>query len=195
VIVIQEWWGVNDHIRSIVDRLASAGFVALAPDLFHGAVTADATEAMRLMTELDGDRSMDEIAGAVTFLAGHPRGNGKVGIIGFCMGGAFALRAAANIPELAAAVPFYGLPDSKKADTSKIRCPVLGHYAAKDQFVKAERALAIQDEMRARGQEIEIHVYDADHAFVNDTRPEVHAPEHAKVAWDRTVAFLKKHVG
>src|SRR5580704_1805627 len=103
LVLVQEYWGVNDHIRSLADRFAAEGFVTLAPDLYHGKVTKDAGEAGRLMTELDGKRAMDDIAGAVAFLAAHPRVNGKVGIVGFCMGGAYTFAAASAVPELAAA--------------------------------------------------------------------------------------------
>ncbi len=195
VVLVQEWWGVNDHIRSLLDRLAAAGFVALAPDLYHGKVTKDAAEAGKLMTELDGDRSMDEIAGAVAWLKAQPRSNGKVGIIGFCMGGAFSFRAAANVPEIDAAVPFYGIPDPAKADYAKVKAPIQAHFAGRDQWAKPERAEAIKKQLDARGQPMELHVYDADHAFVNDTRPEVYAPEAAKLAWERATSFLHRHLG
>src|SRR3954447_25897457 len=100
VVLIQEWWGVNDHIRSLADRLARAGFLVVAPDLYHGTVTRDAGEAGKLMQALDGKRAMDDIAGAVHFAMGHERGNGKVGVVGFCMGGAYSFAAASAIPEV-----------------------------------------------------------------------------------------------
>jgi carboxymethylenebutenolidase len=195
VVLIQEWWGLNDHVRSLLDRLAKEGFVALAPDLYHGKVTTDSDEAMKLMTELDGERSIDEIQGAVAFLAGHSGCSGKVGIIGFCLGGAFSFRAAARIPELAAAVPFYGVPDPTKTDYTKVRAPICAHFAARDEWAKPERAQAIKEQLDARGQPMELHIYDADHAFMNDTRPEVYSPEAAKLAWDRSMAFLHRHLG
>jgi carboxymethylenebutenolidase len=195
VVLVQEWWGLNDHIRSLLARLAEAGFVALAPDLYHGRVTADPAEAMKMMTELDGERSIDEIQGAVAFLSAHERSSGKVGIIGFCLGGAFCFRAAARIPELGAAVPFYGVPDPTTADYTKVRAPICAHFAARDEFAKPERAQAIKEQLDARGQPMELHIYDADHAFVNDTRPEVYNPVAAKLAWDRSIAFLHEHLG
>jgi len=195
VVLIQEWWGLNEHIRSLLDRLAKAGFVALAPDLYHGKVTADADEAMKLMTELDGERSVDEIQGAVAFLAAHERCSGKVGVMGFCLGGAFSFRAATRIPELAAVVPFYGVPDPTKADYTKVRAPICAHFAARDEWAKPERAQAIKEQLEARGQPMELHIYDADHAFVNDTRPDVYKPDAAKLAWDRSMAFLHQHLG
>jgi carboxymethylenebutenolidase len=149
---------------------------------------------MRLATTLDGDRSIDEIAGAVAYLASHERSNGKVGIIGFCLGGAFAFRAAANIPEIAAAVPFYGIPPAEKADYALVRAPIQAHFAAHDQFVPPERARAIKEQMDSRGQQMELHVYDANHAFMNDSRDDVYNPEAAKVAWARMLEFLRRHL-
>jgi carboxymethylenebutenolidase len=194
VVLIQEWWGLNDHIRSLLDRLAAAGFVALAPDLYHGKVTKDSAEAMKMMTELDGHRAMDEIAGAALWLKANPRVSGKVGIIGFCLGGALSLRAAANVPEIDAAVPFYGVPDPANADYSKVRAPIQAHFAKRDEWATVAKAEEIKKQLDARGQPMELHVYDADHAFVNDTRPEVYAPEPANLAWDRATSFLKKHL-
>ncbi|WP_437762270.1 dienelactone hydrolase family protein [Sorangium sp. So ce281] len=193
VVLIQEWWGVNDHIRSLLDRLAAAGFIALAPDLYHGKTTKDAAEANRLMTELDKPRALEEIAGAARFLSAHERSTGKVGVIGFCMGGALSFAAAATIPELAAAVPFYGVP-SPAPDYTRVKAPILAHFAARDGWATPAAAEAIQKELAARGQSMELHVYDADHAFANDTRPEVYAPEAAKLAWERSIAFLKQHL-
>jgi carboxymethylenebutenolidase len=194
VILVHEWWGLNEHIKSIAERLANEGFVVLAVDLYHGAVTDDPSAAMKLTIELDGDRSIDEIAGAVAHLASHERSNGKVGIIGFCLGGAFSLRAVANIPELDAAVPFYGVPPAEKADYAKVRAPIQAHFAARDQFIPKEKAEAIKEKLDARGQLMELYVYDANHAFMNDSRPDVYDAPSAKIAWERSIAFLRKHL-
>lgn len=194
LVLIQEWWGLNDHIRSLVDRFAAAGFITLAPDLYHGKSTPDPNEAAKLMTALDGDRSIEEIAGAVSYLQKHARSNGKVGITGFCMGGAFSFRAATTIPELAAAVPFYGIPPAEKSDYSKVTAPIMAHFASRDQFVDPAKAEAIKKQLDARGQSMELFIYDADHAFMNDSRPDVYNAEAAKLAWDRTIAFLQKHL-
>jgi carboxymethylenebutenolidase len=193
VVLIQEWWGLNDHIRSLLDRLAAAGFLALAPDLYHGKATRDPGEAGQLMNALDKTAALDEIAGAARFLAAHERGNGKVGVVGFCLGGALSFAAAAAIPELGAAVPFYGIPDPAP-DYTKVKAPILAHFASRDGWAKPEAAEAIQRELAARGQPMELHIHDADHAFMNDTRPEVYNPEAAKLAWERTLAFLKHHL-
>ena len=196
VVLLQEWWGVNAHIRSLVDRLAAEGFVVLAPDLYHGQTTRDAGEAQRLMTELKWSVALEEIAGALEFLKRHPRSTGKVGVTGFCMGGAGALLTACNLPGISAAVAFYGVPPAQYVDWKGAETPpIQAHFSSRDQWAKAESAAAIRDTLVARGREFELHVYDADHAFVNDTRPEVYDPESARVAWDRMVAFFRKHLG
>jgi carboxymethylenebutenolidase len=195
LVLVQEYWGVNDHIRSLADRFAAEGFVTLAPDLYHGKVTKDAGEAGRLMTELDGKRAMDDIAGAVAFLAAHPRVNGKVGIVGFCMGGAYTFAAASAVPELAAAVPFYGLPPADRLDFAKMKAPILAHFSRTDPWASVARATEIKKEIDAHHGSMRLEVYDAEHAFMNDTRPEVFAPEPAKLAWQRTAEFLHQHLG
>jgi carboxymethylenebutenolidase len=197
LVLVQEYWGVNDHIRSLADRFAKAGFVTLAPDLYHGKVTKDAAEAAELMRALDGKQAIDDIAGAVTLLAAHPRSNGKVGVVGFCMGGAYALSATSNIadPGVAASVPFYGMPHAGRLDPAKMKAPILMHVATRDQWVTPAGAQEIEAKVNAHGGSMKVEVYEADHAFVNDTRPEVYAPDAAKLAWDRTIAFLHQHLG
>ncbi len=195
VVLVQEWWGLNDHIRSLATRLAADGFVVLAVDLYHGKVAKDATTAGEMMQALDKKNAIEEIRGAVQFLRKHARCNGHVGVVGFCMGGALTFAAACNIPEVGAAVPFYGIPDASLVDYNKVRAPILAHFAGRDAWAKPEGAKAIQTQLAARGQAMELHVYDADHAFVNDTRPEVYSPDNAKLAWDRTVKFFHAHLG
>jgi carboxymethylenebutenolidase len=189
VVLIQEWWGLNDHIRSLLERLAEAGFVALAPDLFHGKTTRDAGEAGKLMGALDWGVAMAEVAGAERFLAAHERSNGNVGVMGFCMGGAVSFAAATRVPGFKAVVPFYGLRSADE-DWSKVTAPIQAHFAARDDWAKPEGARAVEQKLAALGKKMELHVYDADHAFVNDTRPEVYAPDAAKLAWSRAMGFL-----
>lgn len=194
VVLIHEWWGLNDHVRSLLERLAGAGFVALAPDLFAGKVTRDAGEAGKLMQGLDWAGALEDIRAAARHAASHPRSNGKVGVLGFCMGGALSFAAAASVGGLSAVVPFYGVP-GQPIDFDAVSAPILAHFAARDDWAKPELAEGIQRELEARGKRIELHVYDAQHAFFNDTRPEVHDPAAAKVAWERSVAFLRQHLG
>lgn len=195
LILIQEWWGLNEHIKSLADRFAKAGFLTVAPDLYHGRVTKDPAEAGKLMTELDGKRAMDDIAGAVQLLLSNPRCNGKIGIVGFCMGGAYSFAAASAIPEIGAAVPFYGIPPADRMDFGRMKAPILAHFASRDQWAKPALAEEIKQKINAQGGSMQLEIYDAEHAFMNDTRPDVYSPEAAEKAWQRTIDFLHKHLG
>lgn len=196
VVVLQEWWGLNGHIRSILKRLAGAGFIALAPDLYHGEVTTDATEASRLMSQLNWGKAMDEIGGAAAYLHAHPRCIGQVGVVGFCLGGALSFAAAQHVAEISVAVPFYGIPPQEaKVDYSKIKAPILAHFATRDKWATVDSAEVVKRELEGRGHSMELHVYDAEHAFFNDTRSDVYSPESAKLAWERTIDFLHRHLG
>lgn len=194
VVLIQEWWGINDHIKSIADRLANEGFLVVAPDLYHGTVAKDATEAGKLMTELDTLKAVQEIASAAAFAKAHPRGNGKVAVLGFCMGGALSFAAACHVEGLAAVVPFYGVPPAEKVDYAKVTAPVLAHFAKNDEWASVDKAEGIKKQLDALGKPMQLEIYDAGHAFVNDTRPEAYDEKSARLAWQRSVDFLKKHV-
>jgi carboxymethylenebutenolidase len=193
LVVVQEWWGLNPQIEGLVDRFAAEGFVALAPDLYRGELARNATEASAMMSALDGARAMADLNGAVAHLRAHPRGNGKVAMTGFCMGGAYTFSAACFIRGLACTVPFYGVPP--KPDWSLVDAPVQTHVATRDGWVKPAMAEQIQQILAARGVRMDVHVYEADHAFMNETRPEVYSPEAAALAWDRAVAFLHQYAG
>ena len=194
VVLIQEYWGVNAHIKDLVERMAKEGFLVVAPDLYHGKTTKDANEAGKLMTELDTRVAVGEIAGAVALVRSHPRSNGKVGVMGFCLGGALSLASACHVDGLGAIGCFYGIPPADKVDYAKATAPIIAHVATHDEWVTVARMEAVKKELERHGRSMEMHVYDAKHAFVNDTRPEVHDPANAKLAWDRTVAFFKKHL-
>ncbi len=194
LVLIQEWWGLNDHIRGLADRFAAEGFATLAPDLYHGAVTTDPKEAGRLMNELDGASALRDIHGAAHALLALERVNGKVGITGFCMGGAYSFAAAAAFPELSVAVPFYGVPPAERTSYANVRAPIQAHFARTDPWATVERAEDIKRQIEAHGGTMELHVYEAEHAFFNDTRREVYNPEAAKLAWERTIAFLRRHL-
>lgn len=194
LVLCQEWWGLNDHVKSIAERLAKDGFLVVAPDLYHGTVTKDANEAAALMTALDTLQAVDEIAGAAAFLKAHARGNGKVGVIGFCMGGALSLASACHVEGLSAVVAFYGIPPAEKVDYTKVTAPILAHVAKNDDWVTVAKMEAVKKQLDAQGKPMQVEVYDASHAFVNDTRPEVYDETSAKLAWQRSVDFLKKHL-
>ena len=194
VVLLQEWWGVNDHIRDLCERLAKEGFLVLAPDLYHGKVTKDGTEAAKLMTELDTAGAVKDIAGACAYLKAHPRSNGKVGVIGFCLGGALTLASACHIAGLSAAAPFYGIPPADKVDYAKVTAPIIGHFAKRDEYYPIAKAEG--DQAEARGP----WTFDGTLRVRRQSRVrERHAaggarPESTKLAWDRTVAFFKKHL-
>jgi carboxymethylenebutenolidase len=193
IVVLQEFWGLNAHIVSVAERWADAGFVVVAPDLYRGALTTDLEEASRFMDSLNRPRAIADIAGAVQYLRAHPRCTGKIGVVGFCLGGAFAFAAAAaGIEGLAAAVPFYGVPSS--ADWSMVTAPIQAHFSATDAWARPELAKQIQATLQAAGKLMEVFIYDAPHAFFNDTRP-VYSPEHAAMAWQRSLAFMHQHLG
>jgi len=198
VIVIQEWWGLTDHIADVADRLAAEGFVALAPDLFGGKTTHDADEAGRLMTELPVDRAASDLGGAVDFLLGSDAvTSSTVGAIGFCMGGGFVLLLAAQQGDrVSAAVPFYGVGPAVPSTYEGLRAAVLGHYGERDDFYPAEDARRQEQQIRDEsGAQVEFVYYDAGHAFHNDTNKlGTYSPDDAAAAWRRTVEFLREKV-
>ncbi len=197
VIVIQEWWGLVPHIKRVADRFAAAGFVALAPDLYHGRTTTSPDEAGKLMMALNIEQTEKDLRGAINYLLAHESVAGdRVGTVGFCMGGALSLYAASMNEQVGACVVFYGAHPKVKPDLEKLRAPLLGLYAERDTFATPEGGRALVAKLKALGKEAEIHVYDdADHAFFNDERPEVYKPDAAADAWQRTVRFLREHLG
>jgi len=186
VVVIQEWWGVNEQIQSTAKKWADAGFTAIVPDLFHGKVAKTADEAGHMMNSLDFGKAVQEIAGAVAYLKG--RGCTKVAVTGYCMGGALSFATAVNVRGLSAIVPYYGLPGD--LDWSKIDAPVQAHFATRDDWATVDGAKKIQAAVKVP---MELFVYEADHAFCNDKRPEVYNADACKLAWDRALAFVQKH--
>ena len=197
VVVLQEWWGLVPHIKDVADRLAAAGFVALAPDLYHGEKTTSPDEAGKLMMALDIDRAERDLRGAVEYLAAHEATEGeRVGTVGFCMGGVLSLFAASKNSQVGACVVFYGIHPKVEPDFENLRAPVLGLYAERDQFVPPAAVRALGEKMREHGKSIETHIYPGtDHAFFNDTRPEVYDADAAADAWRRTIEFLREHLG
>jgi carboxymethylenebutenolidase len=197
VVVIQEWWGLVPHIMDVADRFAAEGFAALVPDLFHGETTTEPDEAGKLMMALNVDRAGRDMSGAVDKVA-EVAGSDRVGVTGFCIGGGLALMLASQRPDkVKAVVPWYGLipwPNAEP-DYSRIDGPVLGHYAENDGFFTPEMAADLQQKLQDLGKEANIHVVPgAEHAFFNDTRPEVHHPEAAAACWRETVDFLREHL-
>ena len=197
LIVIQEWWGLVDHIRDVCDRLAAAGFVALAPDLYHGVTVAEPDEAGKAMMALRMDQAARDMSGAVDEVV-RRSGRDRIGVIGFCMGGGLALVLSTQRPDaVAAVVACYGVipwPDAQP-DYSKLSAAMLGHYASEDDFFTPEAAEALGEQLRPLGKEADIIVYPGtDHAFFNDTRPEVYNAEAAALVWERSLAFFRSHL-
>jgi carboxymethylenebutenolidase len=192
IVVIQEWWGLNDQIRGVADRFADAGYRTLVPDLYRGKVTVEAEEAQHLMSNLNfGDAAGQDIRGAVRYLKAD---SAKVGITGFCMGGALTMLAAVNVPEADAAVPWYGFPPLEYIDATKIKMPLLGHFALEDAFFAISSVDELEKKLRAAGVKYEFHRYGARHAFANETGPNYNR-EAAELAWERTMEFFRKTLG
>jgi len=187
VVVVHEWWGVNEQITETASKWAREGFLAIVPDLYHGKRAANADEAGKMMGALDFPKAVKEIAAAVEYLRNHPQCNGKVAVTGYCMGGALTLATACNVRGLAAVVPFYGIPGT--ADWSKVDAPVQAHFAQHDEWATVDAGKKIQQAVK----QMELHVYDAQHAFCNDRRPEVYNAAASDQAWGRAVAFVRAH--
>ncbi|RCW43157.1 carboxymethylenebutenolidase [Halopolyspora algeriensis] len=197
VLVIQEWWGLTDHVADVTDRFAAEGFVALAPDLYGGRTTHDSGQAATMMNNLPVERAARDLSGAIDHLLAHPAVVGtSVGAVGFCMGGKFVLvMAAREGNRIGAAVPFYGLPSIEETDFSHLTAPVLGHYGEHDRSVTPEAVDGLRARITADSEVTpHIHFYPAGHAFFNDSNPSTHHEESARTAWTRTLEFLRTHL-
>jgi carboxymethylenebutenolidase len=196
VIVIQEWWGLVDHIKDVCDRFAKEGYVALAPDLYHGQTTKSPDEAGKLMMALRIDEAEKDLRGAIQYLLKHKATTGdKVGVIGFCMGGALSLYAATKNPQVGACVVFYGGHPNVKPDLGNLQAPVLGIFGERDGFVTPEVVGDLEQQLKALGKSAEMHIYpNADHAFFNDQRPEVYNARAAEDSWRRTIELFATHL-
>ncbi len=199
IVVIQEWWGINDQIKGVAERLAVAGYRALVPDLFRGKVTMEAKEAEHLMNGLDfADAASQDVRGAAQYL--KATGSAKAGVTGYCMGGAVAVLAAAFVPESDANVTWYGYPPLEYVDAARIKAPVLGHWATHDQFFAIAGVDALEARLKAAGVDFEFHRYDAKHAFANEEADSLNLPPlgydpvAAELAWKRSLAFFAAHL-
>ena len=199
MVVIQEWWGLNDQIRGVADKLAKSGYRALVPDLYRGKVALEANEAKHLMEGLNfGDAAGQDIRGAVQYLKGS--GSAKVGVTGFCMGGALTVLSAVNVPEMDAGVIWYGYPPLEYVDAKKITMPLLGHWATQDQAFAINGVDALEKKLREANVKFEFHRYNCKHAFANETADSKNLamlkydPKAAETAWQRTMEFLAKNL-
>jgi carboxymethylenebutenolidase len=197
VVVIQEWWGLVPHITQLADRFAAQGFVALAPDLYHGRATKNPDEAGRMMMGLDVPQVAQDLRGAIDYLRARPEcASKKVGTVGFCLGGQLSLFAACVHPDaVGACVNYYGIHPNVKPDVAKLAAPVLGFFAEKDASVNAAAVKDLSDRLTKAGKKHEFKTYaGVNHAFFNDTRPEVYDAKAAADSWAKTVAFFRANL-
>ena len=194
VLVIQEWWGLVQHIKNVCDRFAAEGFTALAPDMYHGQTASEPDGAGKFFMALNIAQAEKDLRGGASYLLGQSSTK-KLGAVGFCMGGQLALYAATLNPSVGACVNFYGIHPNVKPDYSKLSGPVLGLFAEKDQFVNPTTARAVDVAIKGAGRQSEIHIYpNVDHAFFNDERADAYNKAAADDAWRRTLAFFRQHV-
>lgn len=196
VVVIQEWWGLDDEIKNVANRLAKAGYRALVPDLYRGKLALEANEAEHLMNDLNfGDAASQDIRGAVQYL--KATGSPKVAVTGFCMGGALTVLSAGLVPECDGTVVWYGYPPLEFVDAPAIKKPMLAHWALQDDFFSIAGVDLLEEKLKSAGVHYDFQRYDAKHAFANpksDARglpPLQYNSAAADLAWDRTMTFLK----
>ena len=195
VVVVIEWWGLNSQIRDVARRLARQGYVAIVPDLYHGKVTDDPEQAHVLLRGLEPKTALADLDSAVQWLRAQPRtAKGKIGVVGFCMGGSYSLELALQNPEIAAAVMFYGTPETDPEKLAPLKAPLQGHFGADDEGITSERVAEFKAALEKAGKAADIYVYPgAGHAFMHEGRAS-YRPDAAKQAWARTLAFLQKYL-
>lgn len=193
VLVIQEYWGLVDHIKQVTERFAAEGFVALAPDLYHGESAKSPDEAGRKMMALNIGESAKELRGAADYLLALPElAPKKIAAVGFCMGGQLALMGACDHPDrILSAVDFYGIHPAVRLQLDRIAGAVQCHFAEHDEYIPTASAKQLVEQIAAAGVQVESHFYGAGHAFFNDARPEAYHAASANQAWTRTLAFLR----
>jgi carboxymethylenebutenolidase len=192
VILIQEWWGINEHIRDIAGRYAREGYVCVAPDLFRGRLARDVEEASAFMHALAIEDGMETIRRGID-AARATYSLDQFVVTGYCMGGTFALQAACEIPELKAAAPFYGDIPAENV-LKNLSVPTLFIAGKRDAWINEEKVNGLKKTAQKYNLPVEVVSYDADHAFFNDTRPEVYNAEAAKDAWQRVQEHFGKYV-
>ncbi len=196
VLVLQEWWGLVDHIKDVADRFASEGFVALAPDLYHGKSTKSPDEAGKLFMALNIAQTEKDLRGAIQHLLTLDETEGqKVGTVGFCMGGQLSLYAACANPSVGACVNYYGIHPNVHPAIARLQAPVLGFFAEKDSSVTPQVVRELEKQLKSAGKQAEFHIYpNVGHAFFNDKRPDVYHEASAKQSWARMIQFFREHL-
>ncbi len=195
IVIVPEWWGLNAQIKKVAMRLAIEGYVAIVPDLYRGKVANDAEEAHVLARGLDERQVLADLDAAIAWLRSREQvGRSRIGVMGFCMGGAFALQSALHSPAASAVVVFYGTPETDPGKLASLRAPLMGHFGEADDGIPVARVRAFQDALKKLGKTAEIYTYaGAGHAFMNETRPSFR-PDAARQAWARTLAFLQRQL-
>ncbi len=194
LIVVHEWWGLNDWVKEQTRKLADAGYVSLAVDLYRGDVATTLEEAHEISRGVPDDRALRDLEAGFTFLAARPDvDKTKIGTVGWCMGGGYALELAVNEPKLAACVVNYGAMPTDRGSIARIQAPVLGNFGAEDRGISAADVHSFAAAMKSTGESVDLRVYDgAGHAFANESIKESYRPAAAADAWNRTLAFLSK---
>jgi carboxymethylenebutenolidase len=196
VIVIQEWWGLNENVKDIARRFAAEGFAAFAPDLYHGTVVSEPDQAQKLMMSMDMPRAAQELVKATEYLCHQPYMEGRrIGAIGFCMGGSLAFSLACDTPLISAVAPFYGAPPEPIDRVQTMKAPAFIVYAENDGWIGPEVREKVQQALSEHNKEFDIKVYPGtDHAFFNDTRPEVYDPVASADAWRRVLELFRANL-
>ena len=196
VIVLQEWWGLVDHIKDVCDRFAAEGFVALAPDLYHGESTTSPDDAGKLMMALNIAETEKDMKGAIDYLLSLDATTSEnVGTVGFCMGGQLSLYAACANSSVGACVIYYGIHPEVHPDIANLQAPVIGFFGENDPMITPALAGDLEKQLKEAGIDVVFKVYEgADHAFFNDTRTEVYHKEHAQDTWNKTIALYRANL-
>ncbi len=192
ILLIHEWWGLNDQIRSVAAEFAKLGYLALAVDLYDGEVATDAAGARSLMQSVDGSQATDTLVSWIDHLGNHPTSSGKIGTVGWCFGGGWSLNASLAVP-VDATVVYYGNVTKQSTELGSLKGPVMGHFATKDGWINSDMVSGFETAMESAGKSSELHWYEADHAFANPTSARYDADD-AATAWDRTTSFFNTHL-
>ena len=191
IVVLQEWWGLNEQMKGIAERCAAARYNALVPDLYEGRVTQDPDEAGHMMEGLDWVGATEQdVRGAAQHLKTL---GGPVAVMGYCLGGALTIIAAAKVPEVDLAICYYGIPPAEAADPASIRVPFQGHFASQDDWCTRAVVDELETALKGAGVDYELHRYEAAHAFFNEAEPAVYDDGCAQLSWERSMQFLAKH--
>lgn len=197
VVVIQEWWGLNDHIKDVTERLAKAGYVAVSPDLYHGKVANEPDDARQLAMAMERPRAIKDIQGAVDYLRTLPNVSPKkIGVVGFCLGGGLSMMMSYLGEHIGATVVFYGGGITMDDDnTPQVSAPLLGIFGEADGGIPVDQVKLNEAKLHEHGKTAEFHIYpNAPHAFFNDSRPHTYVKEAAEDAWQKTLAWFEKYL-